>query len=62
MTVTELNHKLNQLQNGLMKLESDVSTIYNYIDSLSNKNYYTYISQNPSILKTVLSNTQKALP
>ena len=31
-----MNYKLNQLLNKLKKLESYVSTIYNYIVSLSN--------------------------
>ena len=33
-TSPEIDHRLNQLQNGLRKGEFGMSTIYNYIDSL----------------------------
>ena len=37
LTLAEIDHRLTQIWNGLRKLESDVSTIYNYIESLSSK-------------------------
>ena len=45
---------MNQLHNGLMKLEFDISTIYKYIDALSNK-IITPTLVNPIDLKTKLT-------
>ena len=39
MMVAEIVNRLNQLNNGLIKLECDIFTIYKYIDSLSNKKF-----------------------
>ena len=38
LTLGETDHGLNQLCNGLMKLKSNVSKIYSYMEVLSNKN------------------------
>ena len=37
LSLAEVDHRLNILQNGLGKLASDVLTIYNYTDSLGKK-------------------------
>ena len=37
LLLLNINQRLSQLHNGLMKLESNVSTIYKYINNLSNK-------------------------
>ena len=37
LSLAEIDHRLNQFQNGLKNLESNVLTIYNYIHSLGNK-------------------------
>ena len=57
LTLIEIDHRLNQLCNGLQKLESDVSTIYNYIDSLCNK-IVTPTLTDPVDLRTILNNIQ----
>ena len=61
LTLAEIDHILNQLWNGLRKLESDVSTIYNYTDFLSIKIVIPTLI-NPANLKTTLNNTQKGMP
>ena len=37
LTLADIDHRLNQLWNCLRKLESDVSSICTYVNSLSNK-------------------------
>ena len=37
LTLAKIDHRLNQLYNGLRKIKSYISTIDKYIDSLSNK-------------------------
>ena len=37
LTLADIDHRLNQLCYRLNKLEPDISTIYNYINTLSNK-------------------------
>ena len=37
LTLADVDHRINQLHNGLQKLEADVATIYNYINTLGSK-------------------------
>ena len=60
LTFAEIYHRLSQLWNGLRKLESCVSTIYNYRDSLCNKTV-TPTLINLLALRSVLSNIQKVI-
>ena len=53
--LAKIKHKLNQLYSRLMKLDSDVSTIYKYIDAVSNISV-TPTSIDPIDLKTILIN------
>ena len=39
LTIEETDHRINQLHSGFIKLESDISTIYNYIDSFGYKSF-----------------------
>ena len=61
LSLAEIDHRLNQLQNGLGKLESDISTIYNHIDSLGN-NIVTPTLISHVYLRTILNNMQKVTP
>ena len=63
LTLVQIAHRLNQLCNGLRKLETDISTIYNYmfIDSLSNKHVRSTLID-PVDLQAILNNIQKAIP
>ena len=38
LTQSEIDKRLNQIHNGFIQLESHISTIYKYCDSLKNKN------------------------
>ena len=60
VAINSLNYTRNFLCNGLRKLESDVSTIYNYIDSLDNRKV-TLTLINPVELKAILKSIQKII-
>ena len=55
-----MDHGLNKLWNGLRKLESNVSTIYNCIESLSNK-IVTLNLINQVYISTIIANIQKVI-
>ena len=61
LTLAEIDHRQNQLPNGSRKLESDVSSIYNYIDFLSNK-IVTLNQIYPIELRTILNSIQNIIP
>ena len=42
LTLAVIDHRLNILKNHIQKLESDISTIYNYIDSPITKLLYLH--------------------
>ena len=52
LTLPDIGHSLNQSGNGLGKLESDVYTIYSYINTLNN-NIVTPTLTDPVDLKTI---------
>ena len=61
LMLADLDPRLNELYNGLGKLESDMSTIYSYINTLSYK-IVTPTLINPVDLKTILNNVQTVIP
>ena len=54
LTLAEIDHSLNQLCNGLRNLASDISTIYNNINSLSSKIVTPILIDSPD-LRTILN-------
>ena len=60
MTLAEIDHRLNQLHNWLMKLESNIPMIYDKIYSLSNK-IVTSILIDPIGSKGILHNIHREL-
>ena len=61
LTLTEIDHRLNQSCSGLQKLDSDASTIYNYVGSLSNKGVIPTLIHLVD-LRPILNNILKAIP
>ena len=60
-TLADIDHRLSQLCNGHRKLESDVSIIYSYINTLSSK-IVTQAFINHVDLKSILNNIQTIIP
>ena len=56
-----VDHRINELCNGLQKLEADVATIYNYTNTLRSK-IVTPMLVSPIDLKTILTNIQAVFP
>ena len=56
-----IDHILSQLCNGLRKLESDMFTIYSYLNTLSTK-IVTPTLIDPTDLKIILNNIQTVVP
>ena len=61
LTLADAYHRINQLHNGLQKLEADIATIYNYINTFGSK-FVTPTLINPIDLKTILTNIQAVIP
>ena len=57
LILEDIDHRINQLQNGLEELEEDVATIYSYISTLGSKTV-TPMLISPVDLKTILNNNQ----
>ena len=55
LTLVEIEHRLNQLYNGLRKLKSYVSPVYSYTDSIGSK-IVTPTLTDPVFLTTILNN------
>ena len=53
LNLAEIDHRLNQHRNRLYKLESNITNIYNYIDSLDKRDF-TLTLIDPVELKNIL--------
>ena len=60
LTLADIDHRINQLCNGLQKFEADVVTTYNYIPTLWSK-IVTPMLIDPIDLKTIHTNIQAVL-
>ena len=61
LTLADVDHRINQLHNGLKKPEADVAIVYNYISTLGSK-IVTPMLIDPIDLKTILTNIQAVIP
>ena len=61
LTLADIDQRINQLHNVLGKLETDVATICNYINTLGSK-IVMPMHINPIDLKTILSYIQAVIP
>ena len=61
LTLADMDHRINQLYNGQRKLEADVATIYNYINTLGSK-IVTPSLTDAIDLETIPTNIQAVIP